>query len=314
MTNLLDRLKAALTAHPRGARMAKTDDHPPRADSRKPTHQDIDVYGTTHAGLVRKQNEDHFFTGNVSSGVFVDYTSIPSDVERILEVEHFANLAIIADGVGSGRGGEEAARWAVQAVRQHVAREFHEAYAAEGTDPETFTRLLSDAALACHERLLDRADQDPDRPRLATTLTLWLGLWPHAYLLQVGDSRCYLYRDDRLTQISRDQTMAQELIDKGVLTQTKAHSTRWAHVLSSSIGGQQTAPVVTKIERKWGTVVLLCSDGLTKHVSDDQIGERLANLKSSRQACEDLVQDVLDDGASDNVTIIVGRTIKPADL
>ena len=142
----------------------------------------------------------------------------------------------------------------------------------------------------------------------------WLGLWPHAYLLQVGDSRCYLYRDDRLTQISRDQTMAQELIDQGILTQTKAHSTRWAHVLSSSIGGQQTAPVVTKIVRKWGTVVLLCSDGLTKHVSDDQIGERLANLKSSRQACEDLVQDVIDDGASDNVTIIVGRTIKPADL
>jgi serine/threonine protein phosphatase PrpC len=314
MIDQLERLKAALAAHRQSARKARADDHPASADVRKPTHQDIDVYGITHTGLVRKQNEDHFFTGKVSSGVMVDYTSIPSDEEQILEVEHFANLAIIADGVGSGRGGEEAARCAVQALRQHVAREFHNAWAAERSDPEAFTRLLSDAALACHEELLDRAEQDPDRSRFATTLTLWLGLWPHAYLLQVGDSRCYLYRDDRLAQISRDQTMAQELIDKGVLTQTKAHDTRWAHVLSSAIGGQQAAPVVTKIERKWGTVVLLCSDGLTKHVSDAQIGECLANLKSSRQVCEDLLQDVLDDGASDNVTIIVGRTIKPAEL
>ena len=120
-----------------------------------------------------------------------------------------------------------------------------------------------------------------------------------------------MYRDDKLIQISRDQTMAQDLIDKGVLTQTKAHQTKWAHVLSSSIGGQQAVPVVTKIVRKWGTIMLLCSDGLTKHVTDERIGEHLANLKSSRQVCEDLLQEVLDDGGTDNVTIIVGRTVKP---
>ncbi len=314
MTKLLDRLKTALTDRSRSAAMAKADDHNSPWDARKLTPQDIDVYGLTHPGLVRKQNEDHFFTGRVSGGVMVDYTSIPSDVERIVEVRHFANLAIVADGVGSGGGGEKAARSVVEAVRRHVARGFHEAYAAEATDPEAFTKLLSDAALACHETLLDRASQDPDRTRLATTLTLWLGLWPHAYLLQVGDSRCYMHRDGRLTQISRDQTMAQDLIDKGIFTQTKAHATRWAHVLSSAIGGQQAAPVVTKIQRKLGTVVLLCSDGLTKHVTDAQIEKRLVNLKSSRQTCEDLLQDVLDDGASDNVTLIVGRTIQPPEI
>ncbi len=282
-------------------------------DSRRPTHKDIDVYGLTHQGLVRKRNEDHFFTGSLSCGVMVDCTSIPSDADQILELEWFATLAMVADGVGSAGGGEEAARVAVQTIRQHVAQRFHEAYAAEATDPEAFDRLLSDAALACHERLLERAEADSEHIRYATTLTLFLGLWPHAYLLQLGDSRCYMYRDSKLTQISRDQPMAQELIDKGVLTQTKAHRTKWAHVLSSSIGGQQAAPVVTKIVRKWGAIILLCSDGLTKHVSDERIGECLANLQSSRQVCEDLVQEVLDDGGTDNVTIIVGRTVEPKD-
>jgi protein phosphatase len=71
---------------------------------------------------------------------------------------------------------------------------------------------------------------------------------------------------------------------------------------------------VTRITRDWGTVVLLCSDGLTKHVSDERIAERLGAIRSSRQVCEDLLQDALDGGGSDNVTIIVGRTIKPADV
>jgi protein phosphatase len=82
-------------------------------------------------------------------------------------------------------------------------------------------------------------------------------------------------------------------------------------VLSSAIGGEQAAPVVTRITRDWGTIVLLCSDGLTKHVSDERIAERLASLKSSQQTCEELLQEALDDGGSDNITIIIGRTIKP---
>ena len=277
--------------------------------NRRPTFDEIDTYGVTHTGLVRKKNEDHFFSGSVSSGIMVDWSSLPSDTEQILEPERFASLAMVADGVGSTGGGEAAARIALQTVRKHVVQGFHEALAEEAADPEAFTRLLSDAALASHEKLLEHASQDPEHTRYATTLTLFLGLWPHGYLLQAGDSRCYLFRDGQLTQISRDQTMAQELLDKGVLTVTKAHETKWAHVLSSSIGGQQAAPVVSRIVRKWGTVVLLCSDGLTKHVSEERIAERLARLTNSRQTCEDLLQDVLDDGATDNVTIIVGRTI-----
>jgi protein phosphatase len=145
---------------------------------------------------------------------------------------------------------------------------------------------------------------------MATTLTLYLGVWPKAYLLQLGDSRCYLMRDGVLSQITRDQTMAQELVDQGVLTRDDAPRTRWAHVLSSAIGGHQTAPVVTRIEMAWNNVILLCSDGLTKHVSDDKIADRLRAMTSSRQVCEQLLADALEDGGSDNVTILVGRAVQ----
>jgi len=276
----------------------------------KPRNSDIDAWGVTHMGKVRKENQDHFFLGSMSRGVVVDVTSLPEG-ERLVDEERLASFAMVADGVGSGGGGEEAARTAVQGLVEKVAQTFHEAYATSAAEPEAFTKLLTDAAMECHERLMVRTETDPEHKRYATTLTLFLGLWPHAYLLQVGDSRCYVFHNGELTQISRDQTMAQALVDQGVLTQSRAGGTRWAHVLSSAIGGQQAEPVVTRFVRDWGTIVLLCSDGLTKHVSDERIKELASTMTSSRQLCDDLLQEALDDGGSDNITIIVGRTIKP---
>jgi serine/threonine protein phosphatase PrpC len=276
----------------------------------RPRDADIDVFGLTHLGKVRKENQDHFLIAALHKQMVVQSTSLPADVPLPVEPERLASLAMVADGVGSGAG-EEASRLALQAVAQYVAQSTQAFYTSDATEPEAFAELLSDAALRCHASLLEHAEQEGKPGRFATTLTLWLGLWPQAYLLQVGDSRCYLYHDGRLTQISRDQTMAQDLLDQGILTRTNAFRTRWAHVLSSAIGGQQAAPVVTRVVREWGTIVLLCSDGLTKHVSDERIAERLGSLTSSRQACEALLQDALDDGGTDNITVVIGRTVSP---
>lgn len=145
---------------------------------------------------------------------------------------------------------------------------------------------------------------------MATTLTLYIGLWPWTYVLQVGDSRYYVFRDGKLQQISRDQTMAQELADQGVMPQEVARASRFAHVLSSSIGGPESAPVVTRLPASWGNVHLLCSDGLTKHVPDEQISRRLAEMTSAQQACDVLLKDALEAGGTDNITIIVGRAVE----
>jgi protein phosphatase len=144
---------------------------------------------------------------------------------------------------------------------------------------------------------------------MATTLTLFLGVWPRAYLLQVGDSRYYALRRGELLQISRDQTLAQELVDLGVLSRSDASRSRLANTLSSAIGGRQTAPVVTRMTSEWGNVGLLCSDGLTRHVSEERICDRLRNISSAKQVCEDLLQDALEGGGSDNITVVVFRAV-----
>jgi protein phosphatase len=221
--------------------------------------------------------------------------------------ERLAFVAMVADGVGGGSKGGEASRIALEAVTEYVTHSMQSYYAAGPRDEREFTNALEEAALQCHAELVRRGQEDPEYRGMATTLTLFLGVWPRAYLLQVGDSRCYLLRGGELTQITRDQTMAQELVDLGVLTRTDASESRLAHALSSSLGGRQTTPVVTRFHMDWSTVVLLCSDGLTKHVSDQRIRERLQSMTSAQQVCEDLLEDALEGGGTDNITIVVGR-------
>lgn len=278
----------------------------------RPQFGDVDSWGLTHRGKVRQTNQDHFLVGGLTSGVQVLHSSLDLEVPSVAFLDRTASLGVVADGVGGSSGGEYAARIAVEALVSEVSQKFSEAQFREESDPDVFSRLLQDAALECHESLLERADETPDKGSFSTALTLFLGLWPHAYILQVGDTRAYIYQHDTLTQITRDQTWAQDLIDTGTLSQTKAQASRWANVLSSSIGGQETTPVVTRIEREWGATVLICSDGLTKHVTDDLIRERMASMTDARQLSEDLLRDALDGGGSDNITIIVGRT-RPRD-
>jgi len=97
-----------------------------------------------------------------------------------------------------------------------------------------------------------------------------------------------------------------------VFTRAVANRSQFAHVLSSSIGGDQTMPAVTRLRADWHNVHLLCSDGLTKHVSDEQISRRLANWTTARETAELLLQDALDGGGTDNITIILGR-VHPKD-
>jgi serine/threonine protein phosphatase PrpC len=282
----------------------------PALPERKPRDQEIDVHGLTHTGKVRSENQDHFLICALKKQIVVHLTSLPEAEHLIAEPERLAFLMMVADGVGGGAKGEEASRMALEAVTQYVTHSMRCYYAAGSADDREFYESLQAGALQCHAELVQRGEDDPQYSGMASTLTLYLGVWPRAYLLQVGDSRCYLLRDGELTQITRDQTMAQELIDLGVITRADASGTRLAHTLSSSIGGRQTAPVVTRLDVTWGNVALLCSDGLTNHVSDERIRERLRSMTSAKQACEDLLQDALAGGGSDNITLIVARALR----
>jgi serine/threonine protein phosphatase PrpC len=279
------------------------------ATARKPRDDEIDFFGLTHPGKVRKNNQDHFLIASLRKQMQVHLTSLSSP-ESLDDVERLAFLTMVADGVGSGPKGEEASRLTMEAVTHYVAQSMHCYYTADPTDAQAFPKRLEEAALQCHLDLSRRARDNPELKGMATTLTLWLGVWPRAYLLQVGDSRCYILRHGELRQLSRDQTVAQDLFEQGVFSRTDAMSTRWANVLASAIGGPEAAPVVTALDQEWGDIGVLCSDGLTKHVTDERIQERLTAMTSARQACEALLDDALSAGGSDNITILIGRSMR----
>jgi len=267
----------------------------------------MDVFGLSHTGKVRKENQDHYLMATFHKRVNVISTNLPNIEQRFpQDGQRLAYVAMVADGVGGGVGGAEASAIALESLMRYVDGSVTVYYGAKADEAE-FIDLLQSAAMQAHDAVRARRDEKGLRGTMATTLTLYIGVWPTYYLLQVGDSRYYVWRDGVLSQITRDQTMAQDLVDDGILSPAKASTTPMAHVLSSAIGSDKTMPVVTRLDSDWNNVHLICSDGLTKHVTDARIAEILGAMTSAKQAAEQLLQEALDGGGTDNITVVVGR-------
>ena len=126
-------------------------------------------------------------------------------------------------------------------------------YHTAGTaDEEEFAQALHTAALEAHNAVKAEAATRPDEKRMATTMTLAIAVWPWLYVVQVGDSRCYHYWNGVLRQITRDQTVAQDLVDRGVLPKDRLASSPLSHVLASAIGGGEATPVLTRWDIRSG--------------------------------------------------------------
>lgn len=276
----------------------------------KPSDAEIDVFGVTHPGLVRKTNQDHFLLGSLHKQMVIHGTSLPEPDQLPRRSERLAFFAMVADGVGSSSGGARASELAIGAIAEYVKDSALTYYAIDPGNEERFLEAFQESARTAHRAVQEAAPVEPGHKTPATTLTLGIWVWPRAYILQVGDSRAYVYRDGTLHRITRDQTFAEDMVDRGALTPEQAVSSPLRNVLSSTIGGSLGSPVVARQSSTRESIWLLCTDGLTKHVADDRITERLANLESSEQACRALLQDALDGGGTDNVTILVGR-VKP---
>ena len=271
---------------------------------------DIDVFGLTHQGKVRKENQDQFLIASLHKTMNIHATSLPPEHLPELTSESRGFVFLVADGVGGRPGGREASGLALRAVASYVTHTMRFYYHHDPAQEAEFLRDLKASVMHSHETIRAAAEAAEDSEGMATTLTLVAALWPKAYLIQVGDSRCYLLRDGRLTQMSKDQTMAQAMIDAGVLEASTAERSPFKHILSGAVGGHEAAPVITMSDHQWDDVMLLCTDGLTKHVSDDEIRQHMVEIESAEQICRKLVDLTLERGASDNVTVVVGRLKK----
>ena len=157
-----------------------------------------------------------------------------------------------------------------------------------------------------HETLL-QLDEQGDEGSAVTTLTMLIAMWPRVFVVHAGDSRAYRLRDGVLTQLTTDQTMAELLIQSGEMSRDLAEASPLKHVLVSALGSAQVDPQVSVLELERHDVMFLCSDGLTKHVTDDEIAEHLARAEKSEAICQSLIDLTLSRGGIDNVTVIMGK-------
>lgn len=274
----------------------------------RPRDDELDLYGLTHIGKVRKANQDHFLLATVHPQVIVHGSSLPSAESLPLRGERLATLMLVADGVGGTVGGGDASELAALAITRYVSDTLRCYHATGLADQGIFEEALRTAAFAAHAAVRAEAATRPDAAVGATTLTLAIVTWPTAHVVQVGDSRCYHFQGGTLRQVTSDQTMAQSLVDQGVLPADKAKQSPFSNVLTSAIGGDAATPVVSHVDiHDRGSVLLLCSDGLTKHVTDDEIAEAVAAMASSRELCHALLEKALERGGTDNITILAGR-------
>lgn len=280
------------------------------AVSPRPTDDELDLFGLTHPGKVRSENQDHFLLCTVHPQVVIHGTSLPEPDSLPLRGERLATIMLVADGVGGAAAGAEASQLAVEAITRYVATTLRCYHAVGSSGDEEFLTALRAAALEAHAAVKE-AGQGDGKKR-ATTLTLGIFVWPWLYVVQVGDSRCYYYWDGDLRQITRDQTMAQDLVARGALPPERAASSPFSHVLISAIGGNEATPEVSRTDiRRRGCVLLFCTDGLTKHVTDEEIAQQLGAIQSSEQVCRALCDLALERGGSDNITVLVGRAPPP---
>jgi PPM family protein phosphatase len=281
-----------------------------KPDLPRPTDDELDFFGITDRGKVRPDNQDQFLVSTIHPQVVIHGTSLANTDGLPLRGTRLATVLLIADGVGGATAGSEAARVATEAVTRFVSSTLRCYHAAGASKDEEFLDALRSAALDAHAAVRSESSQRHDGDKMATTLTLSIVVWPWLYVVQVGDSRAYFY-DGELHQITRDQTIGQELVDQGILPADRLAKSPFKHVLSSAIGADAASPVVTRVDiRNTGGIILMCSDGLTKHVTDAELGSALKNIQSSETLVRGLLELALSRGGKDNITIIAARAIR----
>jgi protein phosphatase len=275
-------------------------------DTPRPTRADVDVFGLSHVGRVRTENQDHFLVASLHKAMQVHQSSLDHGGLGTLVSGSRGYVFLVADGVGGNPWGQQASGTALKAIADYV---IHGMDLLAHPEADQETRLVAKLRRSLekgHQALKAEGEAEGKRG-MATTLTMVTIHWPRAYVIHVGDSRAYRMRDGHLEQITKDQTMAQAMVDAGALTSEAAEHSRLKHVLWSALGGKEALPEVISLDCEWEDVMLLCSDGLTKHVTDEEIQEYLTRMTSAEQVCRDLITKSLERGGSDNVTVVVGR-------
>jgi protein phosphatase len=273
--------------------------------NRKPLLSEFDVYGCTHKGLVRATNADHFLVASFRRAILIHSASVPADSLPAFAPDSRGFVALVADGVGSMANGEQGSARVTEAIARYLTEMSEVSLVAEPSREKEIATRLHEVVSKTHADLQEFARESG--VGAATTITVCHAIWPCVFVVHAGDSRAYRLRDGKLERLTTDQTMAQAMIDSGTMTREAAEHSRFRNVLLSAVGGSSLDLDVSTVPIRANDRWLLCTDGLTKHVTEDEIRDVLASDHGSKTTCEKLIEMTLERGAEDNVTVIATR-------
>jgi serine/threonine protein phosphatase PrpC len=257
----------------------------------------IEVFGKTDVGLIREHNEDNFLVADVTESVRAGDGRDPFT----FKLGDKGALLLVCDGMGGAAAGEVASQMAADAIYDTLVK-------AEPQSRDGFARLMRRAVELANERIFIQSRDNQSERGMGTTCTV-AGLVDDTLVVaQIGDSRCYVLRDGKLAQVTKDQSLAWQLIEAGAMTADEAKAFEHANIILQALGVQERVEVVlSQVALRKGDVALLCSDGLHGPVTDEEILTVLISESSLQKAGEALIQKALDRDGPDNITVALAR-------
>ncbi len=260
----------------------------------------VSVFAKTDVGRTRDHNEDCFIVADLTR----NNASLQPEV-RDHDLGPKGTLLMVADGMGGAASGEVASDMATKTVFAHMMETW--AHDSEST-PQQFAYRLKEAVEKANQQIHQYAKDHPENRGMGTTTTALGILGGHVYLTQVGDSRAYLVRAGQATQLTKDQSLMQRLVDAGELTEEEAEKSERRNIILQALGPDPKVRVdLTHQDVRKGDVIVLCSDGLSGQVKKDEIAEIASSGKSLMEMCSALIDLANHRGGPDNITVIVAR-------
>lgn len=276
----------------------------------------IDCFGESHVGQRRPTNEDQFLIADLNKSMRVHQTSLGLSHQTRLFGGSQGKLLLVADGLGGHESGERASSLAVDGVANYILNAMDWFFRLTDANEGEFEDELKAAFVHSQTMVEAEAEAIPQRRGMATTLTMAYIDWPKLYVVHVGDTRCYHVTGDSIRRLTTDHTIAQltriasgeSETAPGSPDDTKPHNPM-DHALWNVIGGVDGSldPQITKSTLAVGDSLLLCTDGLTAYVEDEEL---LASIKADRPAreiCLQLVELANQRGGKDNITAVLAK-------
>ena len=272
----------------------------------------VEVHATSHIGRVRKGNEDNFLVLSVSDSK--RWTGSQDDSEFVIESQRLAvddNGVIVAvsDGMGGALAGEVASTLAVETVSEQLLENDADKTLTPEEHDYFLVSKLYNATVYANYIIHNQGRTDPQYQGMGATFTGVAVSPKFADIIQVGDSRAYLVRSGKIYQVTKDQSLVQQLIDTQQISPEEAESHNLKNVILQALGAQsEIYPISARVEPHRNDVFLLCSDGLSNKVSAANM-QRLVdeNIDSLEQACAELIREANNNGGEDNITVILAK-------